>query len=117
MYGGDRSRKLILVDFGFRLPSALDNRPLNFHEFEQLLHQVVFVSATPAEYELQTSEVIVVEQIVRPTGLLDPPIEVRPSINQIDDLLDEIDKRVTKGDRVLVTTLTKRMAEEMTKYR
>jgi len=116
MYGGDRSRKLNLVDFGFRLPSALDNRPLNFHEFEQLLHQVVFVSATPADYELQTSEGIVVEQIVRPTGLLDPPIEVRPSINQIDDLLDEIDKRVKKGDRVLCTTLTKRMAEELDKY-
>ena len=112
MYGGDRSRKLNLVDFGFRLPSALDNRPLNFHEFEQMLHQVVFVSATPAEYELQQSDGVVVEQIVRPTGLLEPPIEVRPSINQIDDLLDEIDKRVKRGDRVLCTTLTKRMAEE-----
>lgn len=116
MYGGDRSRKLNLVDFGFRLPSALDNRPLNFQEFEQLLHQVVFVSATPARYELEQSEGIVVEQIVRPTGLLDPPIEVRPSINQIDDLLDEIDKRVKKGDRILCTTLTKRMAEELDKY-
>jgi excinuclease ABC subunit B len=116
MYGGDRSRKLNLVDFGFRLPSALDNRPLNFHEFESLLHQVVFVSATPAEYELKMSEGTVVEQIVRPTGLLDPPIEVRPSVNQIDDLLDEIDKRVKKGDRVLCTTLTKRMAEELDKY-
>jgi excinuclease ABC subunit B len=116
MYGGDRSRKLILVDFGFRLPSALDNRPLNFHEFESMLNQVVYVSATPGDYELQQTEGVVVEQVVRPTGLLDPPIEIRPSINQIDDLLDEIDKRVTKGDRVLVTTLTKRMAEEMDKY-
>ncbi|MEY2918140.1 MAG: excinuclease subunit UvrB [Bacteroidota bacterium] len=116
MYGGDRSRKLILVDYGFRLPSALDNRPLNFHEFEALTGQTIFVSATPADYELEKSEGIVVEQVVRPTGLLDPPIEVRPSVNQIDDLLDEIDKRITKGDRVLVTTLTKRMAEEMTKY-
>lgn len=116
MYGGDRSRKLNLVDFGFRLPSALDNRPLNFHEFEQLLDQVVFVSATPARYELEQSGGVVVEQIVRPTGLLDPPIEIRPSVNQIDDLLDEIDKRVKKGDRVLCTTLTKRMAEELDKY-
>lgn len=116
MYGGDRSRKLILVDFGFRLPSALDNRPLNFHEFEQIVDQTVYVSATPGDYELERSGGIVVEQVVRPTGLLDPPIEVRPSVNQIDDLLDEIDKRVTKGDRVLVTTLTKRMAEEMDKY-
>jgi excinuclease ABC subunit B len=116
MYGGDRSRKLNLVDFGFRLPSALDNRPLNFHEFEQLLDQVVFVSATPARYELEQSDGVVVEQIVRPTGLLDPPIEIRPSVNQIDDLLDEIDKRVKKGDRVLCTTLTKRMAEELDKY-
>jgi excinuclease ABC subunit B len=116
MYGGDRSRKLILVDYGFRLPSALDNRPLNFHEFEDLTGQTIFVSATPADYELEKSEGIVVEQVVRPTGLLDPPIEVRPSVNQIDDLLDEIDKRIKKGDRVLVTTLTKRMAEEMTKY-
>jgi excinuclease ABC subunit B len=116
MYGGDRSRKLILVDYGFRLPSALDNRPLNFHEFEALTGQTIFVSATPADYELEKSEGIVVEQVVRPTGLLDPPIEVRPSVNQIDDLLDEIDKRIKKGDRVLVTTLTKRMAEEMTKY-
>lgn len=116
MYGGDRSRKLILVDFGFRLPSALDNRPLNFHEFEALQNQVVFVSATPDDYELEKCGGVVVEQVVRPTGLLDPPIEIRPSVNQIDDLLDEIDKRVTKGDRVLVTTLTKRMAEEMDKY-
>ncbi|HAO46982.1 MAG TPA: excinuclease ABC subunit UvrB [Ferruginibacter sp.] len=116
MYGGDRSRKLILVDYGFRLPSALDNRPLNFNEFESMLNQTVFVSATPGDYELEKTGGVVVEQVVRPTGLLDPPIEVRPSVNQIDDLLDEIDKRVTKGDRVLVTTLTKRMAEEMDKY-
>src|SRR6516225_1678213 len=116
MYGGDRSRKLILVDYGFRLPSALDNRPLNFHEFESLLNQTIFVSATPGEYELEKTGGVVVEQVVRPTGLLDPPIEIRPSVNQIDDLLDEIDKRVKKGDRVLVTTLTKRMAEEMDKY-
>ncbi|MGN6567079.1 MAG: excinuclease ABC subunit UvrB [Flavipsychrobacter sp.] len=116
MYGGDRSRKLNLVDFGFRLPSALDNRPLNFHEFESLLNQVVFVSATPGKYELEQSGGVVVEQIVRPTGLLDPQIEIRPSINQIDDLLDEVDKRVKKNQRVLVTTLTKRMAEELDKY-
>ncbi|MCD6062943.1 MAG: uvrB [Flavipsychrobacter sp.] len=116
MYGGDRSRKLNLVDFGFRLPSALDNRPLNFHEFENLVNQVVFVSATPGKYELEQSGGVFTEQIVRPTGLLDPPIEIRPSINQIDDLLDEIDKRIKKGDRVLVTTLTKRMAEELDKY-
>src|SRR6476660_4545534 len=116
MYGGDRSRKMTLVDYGFRLPSALDNRPLNFHEFENLLNQVVFVSATPGDYEFETTGGVVVEQVVRPTGLLEPPIDVRPSVNQIDDLLDEIDKRVKKGDRVLVTTLTKRMAEEMDKY-
>jgi excinuclease ABC subunit B len=116
MYGGDRSRKLILVDYGFRLPSALDNRPLNFHEFESLIGQTLFVSATPGDFELDKSGGVVVEQVVRPTGLLEPPIEVRPSVNQIDDLLDEIDKRVIKGDRVLVTTLTKRMAEEMDKY-
>src|SRR5687767_10517516 len=116
MYGGDRSRKLILVDYGFRLPSALDNRPLNFHEFESMTNQVIFVSATPGDYELEKTGGVVIEQVVRPTGLLDPPIEIRPSVNQIDDLLDEIDKRVTKGDRVLVTTLTKRMAEEMDKY-
>jgi excinuclease ABC subunit B len=116
MYGGDRSRKLVLVDYGFRLPSALDNRPLNFNEFESMLNQTIYVSATPGDYELEKCGGVVVEQVVRPTGLLDPPIEIRPSINQIDDLLDEIDKRVTKGDRVLVTTLTKRMAEEMDKY-
>lgn len=116
MYGGDRSRKLNLVNYGFRLPSALDNRPLNFNEFEQLLNQVVFVSATPGKYEMERTGGVVAEQVVRPTGLLDPPIEIRPSINQIDDLLDEIDKRVKAGDRVLVTTLTKRMAEELDKY-
>jgi excinuclease ABC subunit B len=116
MYGGDRSRKMNLVDYGFRLPSALDNRPLNFHEFESMLGQVVYVSATPGDYELDRTGGVVVEQVVRPTGLLDPPIEVRPSINQIDDLLDEIDNRVKRGDRVIVTTLTKRMAEEMDKY-
>lgn len=116
MYGGDRSRKMILVDYGFRLPSALDNRPLNFHEFESMLHQTIFVSATPGDFELEKTGGVVVEQVVRPTGLLEPPIVIRPSINQVDDLLDEIDKRVIKGDRVLVTTLTKRMAEEMDKY-
>src|SRR5689334_13350251 len=116
MYGGDRSRKLILVDYGFRLPSALDNRPLNFHEFESLLNQTIYVSATPDDFELEKTGGMIVEQVVRPTGLLDPPIEIRPSVNQIDDLLDEIDKRIKKGDRVLVTTLTKRMAEEMDKY-
>lgn len=116
MYGGDRSRKLVLVDYGFRLPSAMDNRPLNFHEFESLIGQTIFVSATPGDYELEKTGGVVVEQVVRPTGLLDPPIEIRPSVNQIDDLLDAIDDRVKKGDRVLVTTLTKRMAEEMDKY-
>ena len=116
MYGGDRSRKLVLVDYGFRLPSALDNRPLNFYEFENMIGQTVFVSATPGDYELEKTGGVVVEQVVRPTGLIEPPIEVRPSVNQIDDLLDEIDKTVKKGDRVLVTTLTKRMAEEMDKY-
>tara|TARA_R110002012_G_scaffold68422_5_gene177888 strand:+ start:65280 stop:67298 length:2019 start_codon:yes stop_codon:yes gene_type:complete len=116
MWGGDRSRKVNLVDYGFRLPSALDNRPLTFNEFEGMLSQVIFVSATPAEYELRKSEGVVVEQIIRPTGLLDPEIDVRPSINQIDDLLEEIDERVKKEERVLVTTLTKRMAEELQKY-
>ncbi len=116
MYGGDRSRKMNLVEYGFRLPSALDNRPLNFSEFEEQMNQIIYVSATPGEYELQKSDGVVVEQIVRPTGLLDPPIEVRPSVNQIDDLLEEIDKNVQAGGRVLVTTLTKRMAEEMDKY-
>ena len=116
MYGGDRSRKLVLVEYGFRLPSAMDNRPLNFNEFEALTGQTIFVSATPGDYELEKTGGVVVEQVVRPTGLLDPPIQIRPSVNQIDDLLDEIDKTVKKGDRVLVTTLTKRMAEEMDKY-
>src|SRR5688572_6156879 len=116
MWGGDRSRKVNLVDYGFRLPSALDNRPLTFNEFEALLSQVIYVSATPSEYELRKSEGVVVEQIIRPTGLLDPEIDVRPSKNQIDDLLEEIDERVKKHERVLVTTLTKRMAEELTKY-
>lgn len=116
MYGGDRSRKLILVDYGFRLPSALDNRPLNFHEFESMINQTIYVSATPDSFELEKTGGVVVEQVVRPTGLLDPPIQIRPSVNQIDDLLDEIDKTIKKGDRVLVTTLTKRMAEEMDKY-
>ena len=116
MWGGDRSRKVNLVDYGFRLPSALDNRPLTFNEFESLMNQVVYVSATPSEYELRKSEGVVVEQLIRPTGLLDPHIDVRPSKNQIDDLLEEIDERVKKKERVLVTTLTKRMAEELTKY-
>ena len=116
MYGGDRSRKQNLVEYGFRLPSAMDNRPLKFDEFEQLSGQVLYVSATPADYELQRSDGIIVEQLIRPTGLLDPLIEVRPSMNQIDDLLDEIEKTVGKNQRVLVTTLTKRMAEELTKY-
>jgi len=116
MYGGDRSRKMVLVDYGFRLPSAMDNRPQNFHEFENLTNQMVFVSATPGDYELDKCGGVVVEQVVRPTGLLDPPIEIRPSVNQIDDLLEAIDERIKKGDRILVTTLTKRMAEEMDKY-
>src|SRR5690606_18968845 len=110
MWGGDRSREVNLVDYGFRLPSALDNRPLTFNEFESMVNQVVYVSATPCEYELRKSEGVVVEQLIRPTGLLDPEIDVRPSKNQIDDLLDEIDERVKKKERVLVTTLTKRMA-------
>ncbi|RED92840.1 excinuclease ABC subunit UvrB [Marinoscillum furvescens] len=116
MWGGDRSRKVNLVDYGFRLPSALDNRPLTFNEFEEMLNQVVFVSATPGEYELRKSEGVVVEQLIRPTGLLDPIIEVRPSVNQIDDLMEEIQLRVEREERVLCTTLTKRMAEELTKY-
>jgi excinuclease ABC subunit B len=116
MWGGDRARKLNLVNFGFRLPSAMDNRPLNFSEFESLINQVVFLSATPGDYELEQTEGVVVEQIVRPTGLLDPPIDVRPSINQIDDLLEEIDERIAQNERVLCTTLTKRMAEELSKY-
>lgn len=116
MYGGDRSRKMNLVEYGFRLPSALDNRPLNFHEFENMVGQVIYVSATPGDYELEQSGGVVVEQVVRPTGLLDPPIEVRPARHQVDDLLDEIELTVKKGFRVLVTTLTKRMAEEMDAY-
>lgn len=116
MYGGDRSRKTSLVEYGFRLPSAMDNRPLNFQEFESLTGQIIYVSATPGDYELEQSEGVVVEQIIRPTGLLDPIIEIRPAINQVDDLLDEIDKTIKNGFRVLVTTLTKRMAEELSKY-
>lgn len=116
MYGGDRSRKENLVEYGFRLPAAMDNRPLKFEEFESLQNQVLYVSATPADYELQKSEGIYVEQIIRPTGLLDPIIEVRPSLNQIDDLIEEIQQRCEVDERVLVTTLTKRMAEELTKY-
>jgi excinuclease ABC subunit B len=116
MYGGDRSRKMSLVEYGFRLPSALDNRPLNFEEFEALAPQTIYVSATPADYELAKTDGVVIEQVIRPTGLLDPLIEIRPAINQVDDLLDEIDKTIKMGDRVLVTTLTKRMAEELTKY-
>ncbi len=116
MFGGDRARKQNLVEYGFRLPAAMDNRPLNFNEFEMLTNQVIYVSATPGDYELQKSGGIFVEQVVRPTGLLDPPIEVRPCINQVDDLLEEIDEAVKKSQRVLVTTLTKRMSEELSKY-
>ena len=116
MYGGDRARKQNLVEYGFRLPAAFDNRPLRFEEFHDMIHQVIYVSATPADYELQEAEGVVVEQLIRPTGLLDPEIEVRPSENQIDDLLDEILMRSHRGERVLVTTLTKRMAEELTEY-
>ncbi len=116
MYGGDRSRKENLVNYGFRLPAALDNRPLKFYEFEALMNQVIYVSATPADYELRMSGGVIVEQVIRPTGLLDPEIEVRPSLNQIDDLMHEIEMRVKRDERVLVTTLTKRMAEELTKY-
>jgi excinuclease ABC subunit B len=116
MYGGDRSRKVNLVEYGFRLPAAMDNRPLQFDEFEGLINQVIYVSATPADFELEKSSGIVVEQVIRPTGLLDPVIEVRPSINQVDDLLDECQQRIEINERVLVTTLTKRMAEELAKY-
>ncbi|MEO7080882.1 MAG: helicase-related protein, partial [Flavobacteriales bacterium] len=116
MYGGDRSRKKNLVEYGFRLPSAMDNRPLKFEEFDAMLGQTVFVSATPADFELERSEGVVVEQVVRPTGLLDPPIDVRPSKDQIDDLLYEIRQRAEKDERVLVTTLTKRMAEELSEF-
>lgn len=116
MFGGDRARKQALVDYGFRLPAALDNRPLKLEEFQQLARQVIYISATPAEYELERSGGVVVEQIIRPTGLLDPPIEVRPSLHQVDDLMDEIQQRRQRNERVLVTTLTKRMAEELTQY-
>ncbi|WP_372753252.1 excinuclease ABC subunit UvrB [Mariniflexile sp.] len=116
MYGGDRSRKENLVEYGFRLPAAMDNRPLKFEEFEAIQNQVIFVSATPADYELKKSDGVYVEQVIRPTGLLDPIIEIRPSLNQIDDLIEEIQQRVEKDERTLVTTLTKRMAEELTKY-
>jgi excinuclease ABC subunit B len=116
MYGGDRSRKENLVEYGFRLPAAMDNRPLKFEEFEALQNQVIYVSATPADYELALSQGVYVEQVIRPTGLLDPIIEIRPSLNQIDDLIEEIQLRVEKDERTLVTTLTKRMAEELAKY-
>lgn len=116
MWGGDRARKLNLVNYGFRLPSAMDNRPLNFEEFESLVNQIIFVSATPSDYELEKTGGVIVEQLIRPTGLLDPPIDVRPSLTQIDDLLDEIHKRIKKNERILVTTLTKRMSEELAKY-
>ena len=116
MYGGDRSRKINLVDYGFRLPAAMDNRPLQFEEFYQIVSQAIYVSATPSEFEIQESEGVVVEQLIRPTGLLDPKIEVRPLENQVDDLIEEIDKVIEQGDRVLVTTLTKRMSEELSKY-
>ena len=116
MYGGDRSRKMSLVDYGFRLPAALDNRPLNFQEFEKLAPQTIYVSATPGDFELEKSGGVVVEQVIRPTGLLDPVIDVRPVVNQVDDLLEEVDKTIKMGDRVLVTTLTKRMSEELAKY-
>jgi|EP01037_Dinobryon_pediforme_P008656 excinuclease ABC subunit B len=116
MYGGDRSRKISLVEYGFRLPAALDNRPLNFQEFERLAPQTIYVSATPGDFELEKSGGVVVEQVIRPTGLLDPVIDIRPVINQVDDLLEEVDKTIKMGDRILVTTLTKRMAEELAKY-
>ena len=116
MYAGDRSRKQNLVEYGFRLPAAMDNRPLRFEEFEGIVGQTIYVSATPGDYELQKSEGVVVDQVIRPTGLLDPVIEIRPVGNQVDDLMEEIDERVKRGDRILVTTLTKRMSEELTKY-
>jgi len=116
MYGGDHSRKQTLVDFGFRLPAALDNRPLRLEEFEALTGQTIYMSATPAEYELEKSEGVYVDQVIRPTGLLDPPVEVRPSRNQVDDLMEEIRRRSAAGERVLVTTMTKRMAEELDTY-
>jgi excinuclease ABC subunit B len=116
MYGGDRARKTNLVEYGFRLPAAFDNRPLRFEEFQQMTHQVIYVSATPADYELSEAEGVVVEQLIRPTGLLDPEIEVRPTENQIDDLMEEIQQRIARKERVLITTLTKRMAEELSEY-
>ena len=116
MYGGDRARKTNLVEYGFRLPAAMDNRPLKFEEFEALTPQTIYVSATPADYELAQSEGIIVEQVIRPTGLLDPVIEVRPTANQVDDLMEEIQQRIEANERTLVTTLTKRMAEELTEY-
>ncbi len=116
MYGGDRARKKNLVEFGFRLPAAFDNRPLRFEEFHSLIKQIIYVSATPANFELEEAEGVVVEQLIRPTGLLDPEIEVRPSENQIDNLMEEILIRAEKEERILVTTLTKRMAEELTEY-
>ncbi len=118
MYGGDRSRKISLVEYGFRLPAAMDNRPLNFQEFERLAPQTIYVSATPGDFELEKSGIWCSgpNKVIRPTGLLDPVIDIRPAINQVDDLLEEVDKTVKMGDRVLVTTLTKRMAEELAKY-
>ena len=116
MYGGDRARKTSLVDYGFRLPAAKDNRPLKFEEFEEMTHQVIYVSATPAEYEINQSEGVIVEQVIRPTGLLDPTIEVRPTANQVDDLMEEIQQCIERKERVLVVTLTKRMEEELTEY-
>jgi len=116
MYGGDQARKTTLVDYGFRLPAAKDNRPLKFEEFEEMTNQVIYVSATPADYEIQQSEGIIVEQVIRPTGLLDPPIEVRPTENQVDDLMEEIQRCIERKERALVVTLTKRMAEELTEY-
>ncbi|HPI70045.1 MAG TPA: helicase-related protein, partial [Tenuifilaceae bacterium] len=116
MYGGDRSRKQTLVEYGFRLPAAIDNRPLKFEEFEGIVGQVIYVSATPADFELERTGGVVVEQLIRPTGLLDPVVEVRPSLTQVDDLIGEINERVSQNERVLVTTLTKRMAEELVKY-
>jgi excinuclease ABC subunit B len=116
MYGGDRARKINLIDYGFRLQAAIDNRPLKFEEFEGMFNQTIYVSATPADYEMEKSEGVIIEQLIRPTGLLDPLIEVRPSKHQIDNLMEAIQERITAGERTLVTTLTKRMAEELQKY-